>query len=194
MRILILASFILLSSSTFIMAQDVIFGVKGGVNSSNASQEDFTASAITAFHLGVAMEARYTEKMALQTEILYSFQGFDYIDDGDIDSESRLSYINVPVMFKYYALERLSIEAGPQIGFLNTAKIKRATPEGSTTMDVKDGLRSNDLSFNIGLSFYLFDGFNIHGRYCYGLTNVVNSLSNDNFKHRVLQVSIGYFF
>ncbi len=91
MRILTLASFIMLSSSTFIMAQDVSFGVKGGVNFSNASQEDFTTSAITTFHLGVVMEAHYTEKIALQPEILYSFQGFDYGDDGYIDSESRLA-------------------------------------------------------------------------------------------------------
>ncbi len=97
-------------------------------------------------------------------------------------------------MLKYYVVDQLSLEAGPQIGFLNTAKIKRETTEGSTTMDVKDGLRSNDLSFNIGFSFYLFDGLNIHARYCYGLTNVVNRLANDNFKNRVLQVSIGYLF
>ena len=194
MRILILASFILLSSSTFIMAQDVIFGVKGGVNFSNVSQEDLSTSAITAFHLGVVMEGRYTEKIALQTEILYSFQGFDYIDEQNIDSESRLSYVTVPVMFKYYVVERLSIEAGPQIGFLSTAKIKRETPEGSKTMDVKDGLRYGDLSFNMGVSFYLSDSFNLHARYCHGLTNVVNRLANDNFKNRVLQVSIGYFF
>ncbi|RZJ55928.1 MAG: PorT family protein, partial [Flavobacterium sp.] len=33
-----------------------------------------------------------------------------------------LSYLNVPIMAKYYVIEKLSLEAGPQIGFLLSAK------------------------------------------------------------------------
>lgn len=192
MRILIFI--VLVSASLFMHGQDVSFGIKGGINFSNASQGDFNTSAITSFHLGGMMEARYSDKLAIQPEILFSFQGFDYINENNIDSNSRLSYINVPVLLKYYVIEELSLNVGPQIGFLSSAKIKRNTPDGSKTEDVKNSLRSNDLSITVGITYYFSKRLNVNARYCHGLTNVVNRLADDNFKNRVLQLSVGYFF
>jgi hypothetical protein len=193
MRILILAILYFLSTSTFLMAQDVSFGLKGGINFSNASRVDIESKSVTSFHIGGVMEALYNDKIAIQPEIVYSAQGFTYSEDSEMRNIT-LAYINVPIMVKYYLTKGFAIEAGPQIGFLNSAKLKSTRNGENTELDIKDGLRSNDLCFNIGIGLLLDNGLNFNARYCYGITNIANRLTDEKFKNRVVQLSIGYMF
>ena len=169
------------------------FGLKAGVNIANVSQGGITTQSITSFHIGGVMEALYNDKIAIQPEIIYSVQGFDYMENG-IERKFDLSYVNVPVMIKYYIFKGITIEAGPQIGFLNTAKLTMKTNDDSDTRDIKDGLRPNDLSFNLGFGFQMNSGLNFNARYSYGLTNIANRLADEKYKNRVIQFSVGYFF
>lgn len=175
------------------MAQDIRFGLKGGFNISNISKSDLNGEPVTSLQMGGMMEALYSETIALQPEIIFSLQGFDYMENG-IQRHFKTTYINVPIMVKYFVFKGISLEGGPQVGFLNTAKLTIDNPNDSETIDIKQGLRSNDLSLNLGIGFQLSNGLNFGARYNYGLTNIVGRLSNDRFKNRVLQCSIGYFF
>lgn len=188
-----LFTFITLLFISNLKAQDVRFGLKGGVNFAKASQGDIDNQSVTSFHIGGVMEALYANKIALQPEIIYSEQGFNYTE-ANMERALKLSYINVPVMLKYYPWQELFIEAGPQIGFLNTARLTTTTEGIVKTRSIKEGLRSNDLSLNLGFGFQLKNGWNINARYCYGLTNITDRLTDDKFKNRVIQVSLGYFF
>ncbi|MGJ8593287.1 MAG: porin family protein [Aquaticitalea sp.] len=192
-RICILTLFLSLSMAIG-NAQDVKFGLKGGVNYSNASEENFVTTGITSCHLGGMMEALYDEKIAIQPEILYMVQGFDFTSRDTNLRSFKLSYVHVPFMLKYYVMDKFSIEAGPQIGFLSSAKIESDVPNDSVAGDVKDLMRSNELSLNIGVTLYAFDDLHVNARYSHGVTNAINQLSDENFKNRVLQFSIGYFF
>lgn len=175
------------------MAQDVTFGLKGGVNFSNVSKEDFDGESRTSFHIGGVMEALYGDKIALQPEIIYSQQGFTYQENG-IERSLKFSYINVPVMVKYYVVKGIAIEAGPQIGFRNTAKIITTVNGEQAKQNIKRGLRGNDLSLNLGMGFKMTNGLNFNARYCYGLTNISVLQTDEKFKNRVLQLSVGYLF
>ncbi len=62
-----------------------------------------------------------SEKFAFQPELLYSAQGSDY-DDEDFSGSVKADYLNVPLMAKYYVGEGFSLEAGPQVGLLLSAK------------------------------------------------------------------------
>ena len=174
-----------------IQAQDVRFGLKAGINSANASEA--SATAITSFHVGGMMEALYADTFALQPEILYSQQGFE-MDTETAKERYTFSYINIPLMFKYVVVKGIILEAGPQIGYLNTAKLERHTTEGNTEIDIKDAMSDNDFSLNIGLGFQTRSGWILNGRYNWGLTNLVKSGLDRQFKVSVLQVSIGYLF
>ena len=184
---------VLLMASIQMKGQEVRFGLKGGMSYSNGSKGDYDSQTITSFHVGGIMEALYDNNIAIQPEIVFSNQGFSYIDE-DIDSNLKLTYINIPIMIKYYLFKGISIEAGPQIGYLNTAKLETKSNEGSESQNVKEGLRDNDLSLNLGFGLQLKNGFNLNARYCYGLTNIINQLSDQQFKNRVFQLSVGYFF
>lgn len=193
MKIRGLILMILMMFSIHMKAQEVSFGLKGGVNYSSGSKGDFDNQSITSFHIGGMMEALYDNNFAIQPEIIFSNQGFDFIENGN-ESNIKLTYINIPIMIKYYIFNGIAVEAGPQIGYLNSAEFNTNSTEGSESTDIKGGLKDNDLSFNAGIGFQLNNGLNFNARYCYGLTNIVNQLSDLQFKNRVLQLSVGYFF
>ena len=90
-------------------------------------------------------------------------------------------------MAKYYVAKGLSIEAGPQIGYLFSAK--------NESVDVKDSFKKIDFGANVGLGYKLENGLNFGVRYNLGLSNINNvSGSSDKYKNGVLQASVGYFF
>lgn len=174
-------------------AQDVRFGVKGGVNYSNVVSDKLDNEPLTSFHLGGVMEALFTEKIALQTEILYSEQGFK-TKGVNHQNTYKFSYINVPVMVKYFVTKGFILEAGPQIGFLNSAKFITESDGNSSKTDIKEALRSNDFCLNFGVGYQLSNGWNIGARYNWGISNITKEQLNQHLKNRVLQVSIGYLF
>lgn len=193
MKKFIISSIFLLAYVSNIHAQDVRYGFKGGVNLSNVASDDLDHETLTSFHIGAVLEALFNEKIALQPEILYSKQGFKTSDFSE-ELTYKLAYITIPVMVKYYVTEGLIVEAGPQMGFLHTAKIISESDGNSDAEDIKEGLRSNDFCFNFGLGYQLENGWSLGARYNWGISNIVREQLNQNFKNRVVQLSIGYLF
>ena len=90
-------------------------------------------------------------------------------------------------MAKYYVAKSFSLEAGPQIGFLTSAKIEDE--------DVKDFVSSTDFSFNFGAGYDFTENLSAGLRYNLGLTNVWDfDGSEDSIKNGVFSVSLGYKF
>ena len=163
-------------------AQDMKFGVKGGLNFSNLTSSE-GSNGLTSFHLGGFAEFKVSEKFAVQPELLYSMQGAGY-DGGDLN----LNYINIPIMAKFYVAEKFNIQAGPQIGFLMSAKA-----DGT---DVKDLFKTTDFGLNLGAGYNLNDNMMLDLRYNLGLSQVQDELFPGESKsmNAVLQLSFGYKF
>ena len=169
-----------------ISAQNVTFGAKAGLNFASMTGDDADGlDGRTSFHLGVTAEIEMPDTFSIQPELLYSGQG--YTADGDVTW--KVDYINLPVMAKFYVADGISLEAGPQIGFLASAK---ADVYGEST-DIKDLLKSTDFALNLGAGYKLDSGLNFGLRYSMGLTDVPDG-DSDGFKHSVLQLSVGYNF
>ncbi|TDP00685.1 porin family protein [Flavobacterium sp. 245] len=170
----------------FANAQEVKFGVKGGLNFANLGG-DFDGDLVTSFHVGGLAEIKLTDKFAVQPEVLVSGQGTDFSEDG-FNSLVKLTYLNIPVMAKYYVIERLSLEAGPQIGFLLSAK--------NEDVDVKDSFKSVDFGLNFGAGYDITEHFFAGVRYNLGLSNVADFPDEADFKtnNSVFSVSVGYKF
>jgi len=217
-------SAIALMAFAFTQAQDLKFGAKAGLNLANLTGDVEDTSMKPGFHVGGFVEIKFSDKLALQPELLYSLQGakteYNY-SFGDMMSESseskiNLSYINIPVMLKFYPVEKLFLEAGPQVGFLVSAKSKDeysitmdgTTTSGSEDVDVKDSFKSIDFGFNIGAGYEFTENLFANVRYNIGLSNIAEeteidvedidfeNLSANDFsvKNSVLSVSIGYKF
>lgn len=190
----------------FANAQKAQFGLKGGLNVANQSYSGEGApspSSIIGFHIGGFAEVKISDKFSIQPELLYSTQGseFDYtlyMDGAEYDTKNtfKLSYINVPVMFKYYAAKKFSLEAGPQVGFLTSSKIETKVLGQSVTQGAKDLFENVDFGLNIGAGYDFTSKFSAGVRYNFGLANVGENEdgSDDSIKNNVFSLSLGYKF
>ena len=217
-----------LVAGTFAFAQtSPSFGLKAGVNISSISDDGYEDSKSKAgFYGGVFMNAPLSEQFSIQPEVLYSQLGskvtrrytgtvlgntIDYRED----SKLNLDYITVPIMFQFKATPQFYLEAGPEFGFLVSAKAKdinTTVVNGSTTNqntnsseDIKDNYSGFNMGAGLGLGFNFTENFGINARYVAGFTDInkkndgsdgTTSTNNDNNKNRnnTFQVGLSYKF
>ncbi|MEN2487959.1 porin family protein [Flavobacterium sp. B11] len=175
-KILLLAVFTVLGFAN-VNAQEIKFGAKAGLNFSTVNGSNTNnIGYVTSYHVGVVSEIPISDKFSFQPEIMYSRQGYTFNND-----IVAMNYLNIPLMGKYYVTKGLSLEAGPQIGFLLSAK-----NEG---VKVTNSYTTFDFGANFGIGYKLENGLNFSARYNLGITKV----DTDN-RNGVFQVSVGYFF
>ena len=210
------------STQTTTNEKSFSFGAKAGVNLASISDiDEGTGESIkgrTSFHVGGLAQYSFNEKLAIQVEVLYSEVGnkYEYSDSYNYDGPLRagggnysyneevitkLSYISMPILAKYFIITGLSVEAGPQFSQLISAKqdweetssddFGSETDSGSD--DIKDFMNGFDIGGAIGASYELDLGLFFSARYVFGLTEIydVGSLKN---KNNVFQLSAGYKF
>lgn len=188
----VLASFSLVTTA---QEEGIRFGAKAGVNFATITGDGTDdVDGKTGFHLGAIVEIPISEKFAFQPEILYSSQGSSE-EDGGIDSKLNLNYINIPLMAKYYIAQGLSLQAGPQIGFLASAKSKTEGDGVEVEIDADEFIKGIDFGLNFGLGYQLAAGIFFEGRYNLGLSDIndIDGVSEE-IKNSVIQLSVGYKF
>ena len=182
---------------------EVKFGAKGGINFANIVGDDAgDANMFVGFNAGFFVEIPVTDKLTIQPEILYSAQGSKsegpLVIDGslyDVKATMKFNYINIPVMFKYNVVEKFSLEAGPYVGFLTTAKMKvDVDGYGSATEDMKDLVKSTDFGVALGMNYDFSDVIFANVRYQGGLTQIGDTGEGDNIKNSVFQLGLGFRF
>lgn len=168
---------VLLFFSIAAHSQILQFGLKGGYNNSTLSG-DGDISSLSGFHAGVFASIDLVV-LDVVPELVYSTQGAKFGDQ-----EVKLDYFNVPIMARLNLLKILYVEAGPQFGFLVSAK------EGSE--DIKDDVESTDIAIGVGAGVELFDKFDLGLRYNIGTTDV--SKAGDDNKNNVFQIGLAFKF
>lgn len=175
----------------------VALGIKAGPNFATI---DTKASAgenyenRTGFHGGAFFLVK-AGKIGIQPEVIFSQQGSKV----EIDSksfESNFSYINIPVMLKLYTIAGINIQAGPQFGFVTSAEAPIREQLEYRVEDVKDDMKSSDLTLGLGLGWDLPFGLTIDARYNLGLSKIYDDAPNPqqstDAKNQVFQLSLGY--
>ena len=182
-----LAAVVALGMGANAQTGDVKFGFKGGYNLSNFGGDVENNKSLSGFHLGGFVEIPVSEKFSVQPEVLYSAQGAKFEGYG-YSFDYKTDYINIPVMAKYYVMDKLAVMAGPQFGFLVKAEV-----EGE---DAKDEIKSFEFGVGVGANYYFTENIFAGARYNFGLSNINDGEGSDDFKlnNNVLQVSVGYRF
>ncbi|MGE8553293.1 MAG: porin family protein [Chryseobacterium jejuense] len=183
----------------------VSFGVKGGMNVSSISKTeglDDQKSKI-GFNAGVFANIPVASSFSIQPEVLYSQYGeksdYKLNNSTTISNSTKLDYITVPVMFQYNALPNLYLEAGPEFGFMVSAKNKvknESTGQSSTTDNYKDNLNTFNFGVGLGAGYYFTPNFGITARYVAGLTDIAKDRpsGSDAIRNNVFQVGLAYKF
>jgi hypothetical protein len=192
----------------FANAQDVKVGIKGSLNLSSwaGDTRGLNLRPMFGVNIGALTQIKLSDKFDIQPEVLYSNQvtkmknaGVNISDiyyTGDI--KWNLSYVNVPVLFKYSADDKSFIEAGPQVGFLTSAKTSAKLTQYSPIVkeDVKEAFEFIDFGFVIGVGYNINQHLMADLRYNIGLSNIAKTESGDDTKIRnsVLALSLAYKF
>lgn len=154
------------------------FGIKGGLNFANIDADDAVGDldGKTGYHFGAFAEIGLGG-IHLQPEVLFSAKGADDFD---------LSYLEVPILLKKNFAKVLNIHLGPQFGFLTQAE--------SDGDDVKDFMKSTDVSAVVGAGLNLPMGLVGGARYVFGLSNVWDGDDDVDIKNRTFQLYVGWKF
>ncbi len=191
-------SFILiffLGASSMLIAQKKLgAGIKAGINIANqvtsGDAENVDTKALVGFHGGVTVSYFIIDQVAIQIDGLISQKGSNW-NDLSFSGKDKLSYLDIPVLVRFQALDFLNVHAGPQFGFLLKAT---QFPDDGDKYDIKDYYKSSDIGFVLGAEGNLPLNFNVTLRYIFGLS-VVNTqyyYDVDDWRNNVFQVSLGY--
>ncbi|WP_143885035.1 porin family protein [Chryseobacterium binzhouense] len=193
------------TTTTRTMSSDVRFGIKGGMNVSSLSKDgalEDQGSKI-GFNAGVFANIPVAESFSIQPEVLYSQYGdkYDQVVLGNRYSRARhLDYIAVPVMFQYNLVPNFYLEAGPEFGFLVSAKnkFKNETDNNVITEsgNYKDSLNGFNVGIGLGAGYYFTDNIGITARYVAGVTDIAKDrpANSDAIRNNVFQVGLAYKF
>lgn len=162
------------------------FGAKAGLNSATLIGDIDGNKSLIGFNAGVFAEITLADSFYLQPELFYSTQGTDDYTFLPSKYKLNLDYINLPIMFKYDVANRFYLEAGPQVGFLVSAK--------RGDVDVKDDFESTDFGANFGLSYGFTEKLFAQARYNIGLSDIDKSELTDKVSNAVISFSLGYKF
>jgi hypothetical protein len=220
-NILVCALFFVLFS-TGAMAQQVRFGIRAGVSEA-AWRGDVTEStnalidltsgyaerqARTGFHAGVYAAIPLSAQFTFEPGIQYSQKGTvlkgDFSNDaiGILNARAtvtnRASYIDVPLLAKFYVTEGFLIFAGPQVSFLVANQVNtRASVLGFSLLnrdfDATSNFRRVDVGLTGGLGYRFSNGLNFSLGYDHGLSTL-DPNGNINGYNRVVKASVGFEF
>ena len=189
--------FVLLTLSTLTYSQKE-FGVFGGMNYSYFTEG--TLNAIVSKNsfggqFGVFYEMHLSEKIKFRPKLSFSQQGVNFENEseffgkeGNNSLDFRLSYLNIPLDFKYG--NKTYLIFGPQIGFLISHK------DETSNLSLDD--KSIDFGMNLGMGFD-FSKLFLEIGIDQGILNITEFESKQynktaKVKNGHLQVTLGYKF
>ena len=189
------------------MAQ-VQFGGKVGFDMTNFLGSNVDHGMKPGYQVGLMMEYKFSPRFAIAPEVVFAAQGgktkalaFDikdyHVDVSSTDVKYNANYINVPVMFKFYAGPEFSIDFGPQVGFNVYNKVSAKWSDGKESVDIKDSTKPVDFGLGLGATYNLTDNAFVQARYTMGLTKVFKEeevIGEYNAKNGNVQIAFGMKF
>ena len=185
------------------------FGIKGGFTAAHFRGDDkknySDEGVYNTFHAGVYAQYGFSNKFSIQPELLYSRQGF--AGNNGLNSnvngayDTRLDYVQVPVLLVYNIFDNVSIHAGPQVSLLtkvreNGVERKLANEDGKFNYAYK----SLDYGLATGIEARVGPA-RIGGRYVAGFNDIIEDQIRttgdkalSNIKNGAFQVYVGIGF
>ena len=124
------------------------FGIRGGVNFQNINGKDedgnkLNNDILTAFHAGITLDIPVGIDFYFQPGLLYSLKGAKTIDvflGQSINSEAKISYVELPLNFIYKPLlgkGHMLLGFGPYVALGINGKVTYSGSNSSQSRDIK---------------------------------------------------------
>jgi hypothetical protein len=162
----------------------VTLGAKLGVNMQQTKGDYIDDSYATGI-VGGAFVGVSKKKMGIRVEGLVKSAKIDASVGG---SSIKTVALDIPLMFEYALIKRLKLHVGPQFTTILSAK--------DNDKDVKDKLKSSDISIVGGVEVNLPLKLTVGARYIKGFTDMNNTgiAGSGTWKSSSIQLSVGYRF
>ncbi|RYU81003.1 porin family protein [Hymenobacter persicinus] len=168
-------------------------------------------------HAGVFLRYRLSSRVALQPELTFARQGYRSTKPYGVlplESTTTMTYLNVPLLLKFYVGQVFNVQAGPQVGFLLGARregqLGWSFPPGTSEVNYITGTEDaksefgTDAGLVVGLGADLKNGLTFSARANYGLKDINHNAADQAFRKRIgidggihtrtLEFSVGYAF
>lgn len=191
-----MVAFLLSIFSQVIAQRGVGWGIKGGINVSDqvtsGKSGNVDVNNILRYNGGAYFNYFFLDKLAVQSELLISGKGSDWVDPV-YDARDLLTYIDLPVLIRYQIFNFLNLHAGPQVGYLLSAKQKDNT--SGEVISINDYYKKVDLGMVIGAEVNLSFRINLTVRYAIGLIPSTTDVEYiEPWLNNFFQISAGYRF
>ncbi|WP_455169301.1 porin family protein [Aegicerativicinus sediminis] len=173
-------------------AQEIQLSLKVGYNLSKVRMvkqaQTFTTEPLDfAFHLGFSLNIPISPILNFQPEMLYSLQGgIDTMEN----QKWQKGFLNIPLLLQFQPIKYLSIELGPQLGFV-FGPIYHSV---ESFFSFEGDLLFADVGLGIGSSVSISKNTALSFRYTIGFSKVERFQQIENYplkiQNRVLQFSI----
>lgn len=176
---------------TSIAYGQVEYGIKAGLNISDVVMTNYINPDVESdldlklgLHAGLFLSGMVDEQFGLAAELLYTDKG---VKGGS--SNIHLQYITLPLIARYRLTDNIFAEAGPEFGYLFSARSKHGNVSNTY---------NNKFDLSLGAGFRFNTSKLIFGiRYWAGLFSVrdpieISGSEKIKFQNRVLQLSAGY--
>lgn len=188
-------------------AQDIQYGIRGGLNLSkesdhilnvmNYGQIDLETDFRPGLNIGGLVNVSTGRNFELEAGLSYSMLGYkDKIYDGAelndyFYAQVMSHYLTIPIAEKYYPFgDGLYVEFGPQFGFLLSKRSKLR--DGEAYHPFKGNNRTFDFAILGGLGYRFPNNIFVDARYVHSFTETCKLYEGG--RNRNIQVSLGYLF
>lgn len=188
-RFLVFALFICTIIEVYSQNVDSNIGIKAGYNLASVSFDgEGETGQRHSFHVGLYGETFLNNYLSVQSELLYSQQGYE-IKFNNATFTQKLNYINLPIVMKVYPSKNIFIEVGPQIGLAITHKEEFTSSYDLIEVSQEFEPNNFDWGINFGGGVKTNSGVSFGVRYHLGLGDIYEENSPHN---RVWQFSVGF--
>ncbi|MDP9961267.1 porin family protein [Chryseobacterium lathyri] len=217
------AFFLNAQSTNDFQKRSISYGVKGGLNVSDATDQSFTDGVVDinqksriGFNAGAFVNIPISKSFSIQPELLFSQYGYkttffsnnmgnDYdpllgsLESSGIDC---INYIVLPIMAQYNIIPKFYVETGLELGFNIMSKVRYYNNTdfsgNKTEFNNKDFRNTFNFGVGAGAGYYFTNNIGITARYILGLTDIEKNASNlpnkSTIKNKVFQVGLAYKF
>lgn len=186
-KILVISIIILSINVTTLKAQGFYTGIRAGLNVTGVTDR-VNSDAKLGANFGVMGGYQFSTILALEVEVLYSFQGY-YTGKNSPEApfapnntQVNLDYIKIPVIAKLYLIKGFFIEGGVSFNFMTSALIEK---------EPRKGLNNFDFSIPVGLGYLFGRKFEVSARYDISTSPITPEFSGVN---SVFSVNLGFRF
>lgn len=148
------------------------------------------------YQFGIYFSTHINGSLDFTAELLYSNKGNA---ENYLQENLQLNYLNLPMLLGYQLTDNLTLQFGPEMGYLLKANSYPSVRIG----EIEFYNKRIEFGMTAGVQITMLDYLDLGFRYAHGFTSTLDYVGGSlgpsfeeiiNYKNRSFQVSIGYRF